>query len=238
MNYTKTYNMLMEMTDEQDKKIIRELFPLIKTVSTKEELFRIAELFKELKSEFLKNFNNGQCSALAIGSAKDMYNRSIGWGLPDKAACDVMFEEWKRHQQKYPKTRVWDIGTSSGVFAYIFEQMGIDIVAYDLPKPTHISSRRFYNKITTELFMTADDILFISWGISGQNGVKKIVNEYIKIGGKSIIILGTYILDKTTFPVDFFYNSKHWKITRDEKIATTLWDSSEYITVNRLLTDI
>ncbi|MCJ7637932.1 MAG: hypothetical protein MUO21_10625, partial [Nitrososphaeraceae archaeon] len=125
---------------------------LCQNAITKDEIFELVTLYtKILKTTFM---------------IKIYYNKFIGWALPSKESIEVVVEAFHEHIKTYPEAKIIDFGAGSGIFAYLFEQLGIPkekIVAVDLPNPTHSDKqqRNFYPIIRDEEYeVEVNDIMF------------------------------------------------------------------------------
>jgi hypothetical protein len=159
--------------------------------STREEMFELVVLYSKLYLQY-------------VMSIKHIYNSSVGWALPSKRACELMYQAWCNHAVKYPDARFIDVGAGTGIFSYMMSQMGVPcdrIVALDRAKPTHAlqGQRKFWPHVT-ECGVMWCDLLFVAWGY----GSEQIIDEYIWTGGTCVVILGELEYG-CTFPADYFY---------------------------------
>ena len=163
---------------------------------------------------------------------KQIYNQYIGWALPSQKVCDIVLETFQSHTQTYPVAKIVDFGSGSGIFAYMFEKIGIPqgkILAIDLPNPTHsnVKQRKFWPIIREKDYeVETDDILFVAWGSNCYNAV----NSYEIRGGKCVIILGE--VDGCTFCSANFEENDNW-LTTLTHVPGPASAYSEHISVNK-----
>ena len=192
---------------------------LCKEAVTKEEFFELVDIYSELFKAY-------------IMSIKTIYNTLIGWALPSKLVCETVYATYLNHIKAYPDAKIIDLGAGSGIFSYMFHQMGIPndrIIAVDLEKPTHSNpeQRKFWN-ITKNSNFEFDpiDILFVAWG----SGIYGNVDKYCDNGGTCVIILGE-TGDGCTFPSDYLSENEQWTV-ESHHVPGPASAYSEYLTVN------
>lgn len=224
------FNQVREV-NEDAQELALNMYQLMKTANEKEEFYELADKFREFKKMIPHDgdFWAPMKMMSLMGTLKSLYNNIVGYGLPSREVCERVLATYSGHRANHPNARLIDFGAGSGVFAKIFADMGIDVVAYDLVSPTHQSLRQFHASVS-DVVIRADDVLFISWGINGSKAVKEFINRYIKSGGKCIMILGEGI-GGCTFPFDFFNNSRYWACDY-ERVPTTAYDGSDYLSAN------
>jgi len=173
-----------------------------------------------------------------------IWNKLIGWGLPSKIVCQNILDAYKTHLRFFPNSKIIDFGAGTGIFAFMFNQMGISndkILAIDIVKPTHSDKlqRNFWDICSKDNYkVDPHDILFISWGTD----VEKAVNSYIARGGKCVIILGEEGYNMS-FPSDYFEDEEN-EYTNDDNLNRDEWEVnlihvpgglsqySEYLSIN------
>jgi len=197
---------------------------------TKEEFFELVDIYDELFK-------------LYIMGLKTIYNQLIGWALPSKQVCEVVFAAYQEHVKMYPNARIIDLGAGTGIFSYMFNQMGIpaaNIIALDLENRTHSNKaqRSFWQITINDNFEFREtDILFVAWG----SGIGGEVDRYCNSNGKCVILLGE-TSDGCTFPSDYFVkydeddeeqeqDQNEWK-TESYHVPGPASAYSEHITVN------
>lgn len=129
-------------------------------------------------------------------NAKRIYNDYIGWALASEKACRLVVNEW----QKDPSRNIVDLGAGTGVFCLVFHHLGIPadkLIAVDIENPTHTTAfggttkssvrKNFWPIVRNNDYKPdPNDILFIAWGAY----IDDVVTDYVKRGGKCVIILG------------------------------------------------
>ncbi len=200
---------------------------LCKVGKSKEEIFELVELYVFLYNRM-------------VFFTKLNYNKLIGWALPSQKVCNIVFQTYQEHIKIYPEAKLIDFGSGSGIFAYMFNQMGIPedkIVAVDLPEPTHSNEkqRNFWSIHREENYQVdTNDIFFIGWGCGCYNNVV----SYCERKGKCVIILGEY--DGCTFSSGFFikdnYNNTEYTNyeVNDYSVPGAATRYGELLTVNKL----
>lgn len=175
------------------KALVVNLAVLCYNAKTKEDIFYVIDEYIKLRNHVV----------LCVYGTK-LWNKLIGWGLPSEKVCRLVYDTWT----KFPNSRIVDFGAGSGIFTFMFNQIGIpknNLIAIDLVNPTYSdkSQRIFWNIDRTDSYnINQHDILFISWGTE----MEFIVDQYISKGGICVIILGE--LDSgCTFPSDYIINS-------------------------------
>ena len=156
-----------------------EFIELCQKINSADEIFTLVEKYRVLGNKF------------GWMSVKLVYNKYIGWALPSRKACTLIVDTW--HE--------------SGIFTYVFHQLGVpteNLLPNHLLKPSHRNSeqRIFWPPtLVEELDFQVDpnDIIFIAWGSS----VGKVVNSYVERGGFCVIIQGEED-GGCTFPSDYF----------------------------------
>lgn len=159
---------------------------------TREEIFELVDLYEQLCREY-------------IISVKHVYNSTIGWALPSRAACGHLYNAWREHVARYPDARFIDVGAGTGIFSYVMALMGIPasrITALDRAEPTHAlhGQRTFWQTVEGSGDIRSRDMLFVAWGY----GTAEIIDDYIWTGGSCVVILGELEYG-CTFPADHFY---------------------------------
>lgn len=182
---------------------------------------RAANFAMSLNPELAAQFANVKTPndvrhAVALMTDKDhkfyvkyLYNTYVGWALPTAQVCAEVVRFW----QKYPHTRVVDMGAGSGVFCMMLHDAGIPadkLIAIDKnePIPCYQTTTTFWNIIRDDEFQVPiNDIFFMAWG--GCGGIEQRLFDYIKRGGWCVIILGE-IAGGCTFPSDYLEDDENW----------------------------
>lgn len=177
-----TYRMIVSKNGEgaYECELHYNFVKLCKTATTLDEIYDLVDVFRSLYR--------------AESSVYRIYNMLIGWALPSKEVCDIVYATYQNQIKQHPDARLIDLGAGSGIFSHIFHQKGIPsnkIVALDLKDPAYSwETQRHFWKITVnnKYKFKPNDILFVAWG---GNGIEEEVDRYCKSGGTLVIILGT-----------------------------------------------
>lgn len=182
---------------ESNSKIILMNFAMLcESAKTPEDIYNIVKQYKKYNSPT----NN---------EIKQIFNTYIGYGVPSRKVCEMVCEIFEDSHKYNKRCRLIEVGANSGIFSRMIYSLCCEdgcrgIIAYGLTSPT--MNQRQYFPINTEVSIKKDDILFISWG---DNEVSQIVDKYISIGGRQVIILGDY---SRTFPANYFCDNDEWDV--------------------------
>lgn len=183
----------------QDVETVVQFAQTCLNAQSAEDIFKIIEFYENTKYY------------LMITDIKYVFNSLIGWSLPSRESCELVVKTWKARAITDPECRIIDVGAGSGIYSFIFQELGIpkkNIVAFDLTKPTHKSYRSFFPITTDDLEVRKTDILFMAWPYYTEDEVS-IWRTYLEIGGNCIIIQGE--IDGCTFPsTDHYKNKQGW----------------------------
>jgi hypothetical protein len=178
-------------------------------------------------------------SSMNSGQIKNIYNNYIGWALPSRKACQLVVDEW----QKDPSRNIVDLGAGTGVFCKVFNDLGVSsdkLITVDLENPTHISAfgdtksikrREFWPVIRNNYYQpNPEDIVFIAWGTTG---IDNIIDDYVKRGGKCIIILGE---TNVTYDPEKFIDQEDWMV-KLHHVPGPLSIYAEQLSINKNIHD-
>jgi hypothetical protein len=194
------YYLAIDQPDIREKLI--EFANKISIALSKEDVFSLVDDYVLLMNKY----------ALTV---KIIYNHIIGWALPSRETCNHVLMTYEKHIEKYPDAKIIDLGAGSGIFSYMFNEMGIPgdkILAVDMKIPTHTNpeKRNFWPIHNCDNYVAdKNDILFIAWGIYALD---TIVSDYNERGGTCVIIVGE--MDGCTYSPGKFleYGDDHFYI--------------------------
>lgn len=138
------------------------------------------------------------------------------YAIPSSKAINQIVTWFHERNKIVPETKLVDFGAGSGLWSLLLNHAGIpkeSLIAVDLPeenKHIHKFTRKYYDIIESKNYkVDSNDIFCILWGYIDKN----IIDDYIKRGGKCIIILGEESNGCTNPPGDLFIHDNRWDVT-------------------------
>lgn len=150
----------------------------------------------------------------------DTFTRYVAYAIPSKTAVEQVVTWFWDYKKLNKGAKLVDFGCGSGIWCFLLNDAGIprdSLIGVDLPdenKTLHNFGRKYYDIIYDNNYQVdKDDIFFITWGYD----VETIVDDYVKRGGKCVIILGD---DGCAHPSgDYFVGNDNWKVTITKVVA-------------------